>query len=936
MGLEPTTHVVGEPALSFTYDPKRSLYEQFAKAQGIKEGETELESSLRKVEGEIGVTGSESDTELLDGTNGMGNLHIDTEDSEMSDADDLNGLSEEDREKRKRMKQEQQRKRHLAKAGTGGIFTGLFGIGGSPMYKQRRKKNPATSSLSRSVSSSSSASFRRGSEDFDERGRPRSMGSYGSGLAERNHHQSTSVSRERSYPYPYPYAHIQRQGQGPFQYGSMVDEFGPGSLDARERAELDAATLFHRQARGELMPADGVVRKPKVPHVLPEVGVMISEGYTAHQVQSSGGQPQQQQPFPGQQQQPDVQAHHHLEGGYANGFDPTNPTGMFPPQSQQSNDPNNPQNPGTAPYETVSSDGKFRAYMCPLYSCGRLFKRMEHLKRHLRTHTMEKPYSCPNCQKRFSRSDNLNQHLRTHDRTGSALSNATGGSSTGASMNANFGAGGMDGMGIGMDMGGAGVTGMGEYNMQPMWREQTEDSDLSGTESEGFEDDYYHHHHQQSQLMSDPNMFGMSMLGGSHGPGGGALGLGIGGAPGEGFNMQMCEVEVQARDVAEVPGGEEEGLLLRNHPHGSMAQFANVPGSMSSSQQDEGAVFASNNSDFDPSSARWAQPQPSPAFSTISVPSPPPGASHMNRSQRSSMGPSPPGAMRPTHSASSSTSSISHYTGLGTNGATNADDFVTSMSAPSHKQAFDHSNLYPAGILESTSLGGTNSTAGMDQNTPANAAAGLAGPIRRHRSMTPSLIGRTGESIRRPMSTASNASGGGHGNGEGSGSASPAHSVSGAMSGIGGSAGMGMGARGYHPYAGGYAGSSRPGSAHSSPAVHNIPLGSDPSVQQQQQHGLRRPQSRTSFVGLQDQMEMFRSESPGNFLAQPPHAQIQHVQQMHQSQSESPAPYTMELPPHQHGMYGHANTMPVGVFDQQNTHQQVAEGGYYPQPHTTL
>lgn len=177
MGLEPTTHVVGEPALSFTYDPKRSLYEQFAKAQGIKDGETELESSLRKVEGEISATSSESDAELLDGTNGMGNLHIDTEDSEMSDADDLNGLTEEDREKRKRMKQEQQRKRQLSKANAGGIFNGLFGIGGSPMYKQRRKKNPATSSLSRSVSSSSSASFRRGSEDFDERGRPRSMGS---------------------------------------------------------------------------------------------------------------------------------------------------------------------------------------------------------------------------------------------------------------------------------------------------------------------------------------------------------------------------------------------------------------------------------------------------------------------------------------------------------------------------------------------------------------------------------------------------------------------------------------------------------------------------------------------------------------------------------------------------------------------------------------
>lgn len=62
--------------------------------------------------------------------------------------------------------------------------------------------------------------------------------------------------------------------------------------------------------------------------------------------------------------------------------------------------------------------------------------------------------------------------------------------------------------------------------------------------------------------MSDPNIFGMSMLGGSSGDGG-ALGLGFGGRPEEGFNVQTGEVEAQ---VCEVPGGEEEGLSLRNHP----------------------------------------------------------------------------------------------------------------------------------------------------------------------------------------------------------------------------------------------------------------------------------------------------------------------------------------------------------------------------------
>ncbi|KAI9029677.1 STE like transcription factor-domain-containing protein [Phycomyces nitens] len=57
-----------------------------------------------------------------------------------------------------------------------------------------------------------------------------------------------------------------------------------------------------------------------------------------------------------------------------------------------------------------------RVFTCPLGSCGRLFKRLEHLKRHMRTHTMERPYVCHLCGKRFSRSDNLSQHRKTHQK----------------------------------------------------------------------------------------------------------------------------------------------------------------------------------------------------------------------------------------------------------------------------------------------------------------------------------------------------------------------------------------------------------------------------------------------------------------------------------------------------------------------------------------
>ncbi|KAL7424343.1 hypothetical protein Q5752_000025 [Cryptotrichosporon argae] len=57
-----------------------------------------------------------------------------------------------------------------------------------------------------------------------------------------------------------------------------------------------------------------------------------------------------------------------------------------------------------------------RLYECVYEFCRRPFKRLEHLKRHIRTHTQERPYPCTLCARAFSRQDNLLQHLRLHRR----------------------------------------------------------------------------------------------------------------------------------------------------------------------------------------------------------------------------------------------------------------------------------------------------------------------------------------------------------------------------------------------------------------------------------------------------------------------------------------------------------------------------------------
>ncbi|RLV96326.1 Transcriptional regulator ADR1 [Spathaspora sp. JA1] len=60
-------------------------------------------------------------------------------------------------------------------------------------------------------------------------------------------------------------------------------------------------------------------------------------------------------------------------------------------------------------YGTTPS-GKPRLFVCQI--CTRAFARLEHLKRHERSHTKEKPFSCGVCQRKFSRRDLLLRHAQ--------------------------------------------------------------------------------------------------------------------------------------------------------------------------------------------------------------------------------------------------------------------------------------------------------------------------------------------------------------------------------------------------------------------------------------------------------------------------------------------------------------------------------------------
>ncbi|KXJ85368.1 hypothetical protein Micbo1qcDRAFT_223304 [Microdochium bolleyi] len=74
--------------------------------------------------------------------------------------------------------------------------------------------------------------------------------------------------------------------------------------------------------------------------------------------------------------------------------------------------------PSSATHDTPAAASAAAAAPGPLFQCGtckKRYKRVDHLARHVRSHTQSKPYPCRICSKSFGRADLLKRHVAAHD-----------------------------------------------------------------------------------------------------------------------------------------------------------------------------------------------------------------------------------------------------------------------------------------------------------------------------------------------------------------------------------------------------------------------------------------------------------------------------------------------------------------------------------------
>ncbi|KAG8908969.1 homeodomain transcription factor ste12 [Tulasnella sp. 403] len=496
MGLEPTTQIVGEPARSFTYDPKRSLFEQFSKARGGPEGEGELERAVREI-GEAGrvvlADGSVSapGESFLSSNDGQSKRHGRTG-SPNGDGlpSDERGAGIDSGAADDTSFESQSGYIRSLPGGPGGQSTPFFTMfslfEGSPTYKQRRKKTNNTTGGGQNsssvganaskadvprvpTSSLATADVITGHQLADPVEMNAQPGDgYSSGMPYEEFPRSYTGD-EGVYRQPHN-AYLQdmdagaappSHGYGSFQPSYPSQQPGLGlvmQVDVRQPSPFAPQPIpHHLHPSSSLAASHSPIPHHTPPHLSPSpipsnlVPVDGTAGLPMNPVvsypQHAGGSPvPQSNMMPGVNYATPpmsvgpmagvganhLSPYHHLEqpspphdgpDALSSGINVV-PQPSTPNHLPMANLPSNASPMSMPPSNSVSlaavslNPGKTKSFVCPLYSCSRTFKRMEHLKRHVRTHTLEKPYECDKCGKRFSRSDNLTQHQRTHGRDG--------------------------------------------------------------------------------------------------------------------------------------------------------------------------------------------------------------------------------------------------------------------------------------------------------------------------------------------------------------------------------------------------------------------------------------------------------------------------------------------------------------------------------------
>ncbi|KAL0565401.1 hypothetical protein V5O48_016623 [Marasmius crinis-equi] len=900
MGMEATTVVVGEPALSFVYDStfKRSLYDQFVRAAGGKEGDGDLERALRGIDVDPSISMGSGPSKPPAAGGGT-----DDEGADSSGISDVEGTGT---------------VRARAKGKDTPFFNMFSLFEGSPTYKQRRKKNPNRPSP-----------LAVGADGQNGYG-----GAVTSGYGESAGYLNVPMNMGIAMPTlpssaPPDYETRGRYGHPEnYPYDGGLHHAGPSSYGPEVKQEpVSAAEMFMAQARGELHPPSRHNSASIASHSQPH-----ATSYANKRHSYSGTTATSNYEVPEGVVDPATVGVWY-EGKFAGSGVGVGSRAQEPQRAQSAHgsmrrsmetDQGSVVNGHSRRLEEGERSTKAKAYGCPLLSCERLFRSQEHLMKHLETHAQAAAAAASKGKEveRGFESMNVGEWINSgmdEEDAGSGPTSSPPSSNT---------------HGSGLDAG--------DVDMSDIHLGEDAEAMSRRTRGQGT----------STGVGTALNMFG------------GAAGVGMGmsadfaASIANGASLEMCEVELDG-ELLDIPG-DEEGLVRvstsagpatgsQDHHNVEDAQRFSfnvpIPGrtepQRTSSYDGYGSSYESG-SYYPPSSVEAAQPPgsewmraPSPAFSTISVPAPP--GSSAGYSQRQFSGFNGNSSRQSSRSRpSSGVFDLNIYDSAP--GAT--------ASAPAQKVTFDQGSLFPPSVSYSGASGSENSgsnsvsssyssSSGIPHSSPAIPAHALSmdsalngaspaqqsillanaslngGPVRRHRSMTPSLYS-SGRHHPRPVS-------------------SSGHYPTGGRSSPG--SGEFTSSVGYHPYANR---STSALSAQSSPALGFVGL--PPRSDSRASNHMMRPGSSASMHSAYGG-DVYRTESPT-----PYGGGMTTGTNGGGMMTDSPAAFVMDLPSmgpnnamFSHNVPGQGSGQPSSFSGNGYMGRgQLESGGYYPQHVSTM